>query len=137
MRHRKFTFKIGKSSAHRRSLLANAVNSLITHGRIETTVVRAKQIRRFAEKMVTLGKRGDLHAKRQASAFLRQPTIVMQLFAEVAPRYQDRQGGYTRILRLSERRGDAAEMCLLEWVDFAPAGVAAEVVAAPAEEKKA
>lgn len=118
MRHRKLTFKIGKSGAHRAALLANAVCSLIKEGRIETTLVRAKQIRRSAEKMITLGKRGDLHAKRQAVAFLRQPKVVLDLFDNVAARFQDRNGGYTRIIRTGFRKGDAAPMCILEWVDY-------------------
>lgn len=135
MRHRKYTFKIGRSAAHRRSLLANAACSLIQEGRIKTTVVKAKQIRRVADKMVTLGKRGTLHAKRQAVAFLRQPRTVMKLFDEVAPQFQERAGGYTRILKLGQRRGDAAEVCFLEWVNYTlPAPAAETAEAAPATE---
>ncbi|MBT3379878.1 MAG: 50S ribosomal protein L17 [Lentisphaerae bacterium] len=116
MRHRNFTFKIGRTSAHRKALLANAACSLIMEERIKTTVAKAKQIRRVAEKMITLGKRGSLHARRRAISILKQPGVVAHLFSEVAPRYADRPGGYTRILRLGQRRGDAAEMCLLEFV---------------------
>jgi large subunit ribosomal protein L17 len=120
MRHRKFTFKIGRTSAHRRSLLANATCSLFLSGRIKTTVPKAKQIRRMAEKMITLGKKGTLHARRRAIAKMRQPAVVATLFSEIAPRYENRQGGYTRIIRLGQRQGDAAEMCLLELVEETP-----------------
>ena len=119
MRHRKFTFKIGRTGAHRKAMVANAVCSLIMENRIKTTVTKAKQIRRVAEKMVTLGKRGSLHARRRAVAILRQKEAVSHLFREVAPRYEGRDGGYTRILRLGTRTGDAAEMCLLEFLDEA------------------
>jgi len=102
-------------------MLANAACSLITAERITTTVVRAKQIRRLAEKMITLGKRGTLHARRRAIALLRQRDAVAHLFREVAPRYAERNGGYTRIVRLGQRRGDAAEMCILELMPQAPA----------------
>jgi len=87
--------------------------------RIKTTIAKAKQVRRVAEKMITLGKRGSLHARRRAISILKQPGVVAHLFSEVAPRYEDRPGGYTRILRLGQRRGDAAEMCLLELVSEA------------------
>ena len=116
MRHRKFTFKIGRTSAHRKAMLANAVCSLFKAERITTTVVKAKQIRRLAERMITLGKKGTLHARRQAIAKLHQPSVVAELFSTIAPRYENRQGGYTRIIRLHNRRGDAAEMCVLELV---------------------
>lgn len=117
MRHRKYTFKIGRTSAHRRSLLANAVCSLFQSGRIQTTVTKAKQIRRLAEKMITLGKRGTLHARRLAIAKLQQPGVVAALFSEIAPGYEKRPGGYTRIIRTRARIGDAAQMCILELVD--------------------
>lgn len=139
MRHRKFTFKIGRTSAHRRSLLANATCSLFLSGRIKTTVPKAKQIRRMAEKMITLGKKGTLHARRRAIAKLRQVDVVARLFSEIAPQYENRPGGYTRIIRLGKRIGDAAEMCFLELVEETvtetPAEEgAAETEAAPAEE---
>ncbi|MCK5804658.1 MAG: 50S ribosomal protein L17 [Lentisphaeria bacterium] len=117
MRHRKFTFKIGRTSAHRRSLLANAVCSLFKSGRIKTTIPKAKQIRRLAEKTITLGKKGTLHARRIAISRLRQPDVVAEVFSEIAPKYEGRQGGYTRILRLGRRIGDAAELCFLELVE--------------------
>lgn len=129
MRHRKFTFKIGRTSSHRRALLANAVCSLIESQRIKTTVPRAKQIRRLAEKMITLGKRGTLHARRLAIAKLRQPAAVRHLFSDIAPRYENRHGGYTRIMRLGPRLGDAAELCFLEFVEELQEDTSAEAVA--------
>lgn len=117
MRHRKFTFKIGRTSAHVRSLLANAVCSLIEHGRISTTLVKAKEIRRVADKMVTLAKKGTLHARRLAIADLHQVDKVGKLFSDIAPKFQARQGGYTRIIKLGPRLGDGAEMCLIEFVE--------------------
>ena len=130
MRHRKYTFKIGRTSEHRRSLLANAVCSLFKAGRISTTVPKAKEIRRLAEKMITLAKKGTLHARRQAIATLRQPATVAELFSTIAPQHEDRQSGYTRILRLGQRVGDGADMCLLELIQATPAP--AEASAAPA-----
>ncbi|MBN1863842.1 MAG: 50S ribosomal protein L17 [Victivallales bacterium] len=117
MRHRKHTFKIGRTGAHRRSLLANQVCSLISSGEIRTTVTKAKETRRLAEKMVTLGKTGDLHRRRLAVARLRDKHAVALLFSEIAPRYTAREGGYTRIVRTGKRNGDGAEMCVLKWVD--------------------
>ncbi|HOG48988.1 MAG TPA: 50S ribosomal protein L17 [Lentisphaeria bacterium] len=117
MRHRKHTFKIGRTSAHRRAMLANAVCSLIEHGRITTTLVKAKEIRRVADKMVTQAKKGTLHARRLVIAELHQVDKVGKLFSEIAPKYKERQGGYTRILKLGRRIGDAAEMCLIEFVE--------------------
>lgn len=132
MRHRKHTFKIGRRSAHVRSLLANQVCSLIQHGRIETTLVKAKETRRFAEQMITLGKKGTLHHRRQAIAFLKQVDTVGTLFSDIAPRFAERVGGYTRIIKLGPRRGDATEMCFLELVE---AGAPAKK--APSKKKKA
>ncbi len=117
MRHRKRQFKVGRRPDHVRSMLANQVCSLIYEDQIETTVVKAKETRRLAEKMVTLGKKGTLHHRRQAIAKLGDKDAVARLFSDVAPRYLDREGGYTRIIRTGPRRGDAAEMCLLAWVD--------------------
>jgi large subunit ribosomal protein L17 len=120
MRHRVHTFKIGKSGAHRRAMLANMVSSLIEHGEIKTTVTKAKEARRMADKMITLGKKGTLHHRRQAIATLRDKKdmlIIKKLFDEIAPGYAERVGGYTRIIRLGTRRGDAAEMCLLQLVE--------------------
>lgn len=119
MRHRKYTFKIGRTSAHRKAMLANAVCSLFESGRITTTVPKAKQVRRLAEKMITLGKRGTLHDRRLAIAKLRDPAAVGRLFSDVAPRYHERNGGYTRIMRLGQRTGDAAETCILELIESA------------------
>jgi large subunit ribosomal protein L17 len=116
MRHRVHTFKIGRSSAHRRAMLANMVSSLFTHGQVQTTLVKAKEARRFAEKLITIGKKGDLHRRRLAVAKLRDKDAVKLLFDEIAPSYEGRDGGYTRILKLGVRRGDAAEMCILQLV---------------------
>ncbi len=117
MRHRVHTFKIGRSGAHRRAMLANMISSLIEHGEIKTTVTKAKEARRMADKMITLGKKGTLHHRRQAIAKLRDKVAVKRLFDELAPGYAERVGGYTRIIRLGRRRGDAAEMCLLQLVE--------------------
>ena len=131
MRHRKKTVKLGRSQAHRDALLANQVVSLIQHNRIKTTLAKAKAVRPFAEKMLTLGKRGDLHARRLAISYLRQKDAVKKLFEEVAPRAANRNGGYTRIIKLGQRQSDAAPMAFIEWVD---APVEAEPVE-PAETK--
>ena len=117
MRHRAATFKINRSSSHVRALLANAVCSLIAHGQIKTTLVRAKRIRQLAEQMMTKAKDGSLHARRLALAKLHQETQVVRLFDVLAPQYKNRQGGYTRIYKLGPRIGDAAEMSLLSWVE--------------------
>ena len=121
MRHAKSGRKLGRDASHRRALYANLAGSLITHGRIETTEAKAKAVKPYAEKLITLGKRGDLHARRLAMAELRSNDVVFQLFSEVAPRFAERPGGYTRIVRLGPRQGDAAEMVLLELVDYEPA----------------
>jgi large subunit ribosomal protein L17 len=117
MRHRVATFKINRSAAHVRSLLANAVCSLIEHSRIETTLVRAKRIRQLAEQMVTLAKKGTLHDVRNAVSKLHRKDIVHKLFAEIGPSFMKRQGGYTRIMKLGPRIGDGAEMCILAFVE--------------------
>ena len=121
MRHAKSGKKLGRDSAHRKALYSNLAGALIEHGRIETTEAKAKAVKPFAEKMITLGKRGDLHARRQALAALRSNDVVHRLFADVAPRFAERPGGYTRIVRIGPRQGDAAEMVYLELVDFEPA----------------
>jgi large subunit ribosomal protein L17 len=108
--------KLGLRSDQRRALLRNAVTSLLKNERIQTTEPRAKELNRLAEKMITLGKRGDLHARRQALAFLLEEDVVTKLFETIAPKYADRQGGYTRIVKVGNRRGDAAMMVLLELV---------------------
>ena len=120
MRHHRAGKKLGRDSAHRKALYANLAGSLIEHGRIKTTEAKAKAVKPFAEQMITLGKRGDLAARRQAIAELRSQDVVHQLFADVAPRFADRPGGYTRIVKLGPRYGDAAEMVYLELVDFDP-----------------
>lgn len=135
MRHRKHTFKIGRSGAHRKALLANQVCSLITEGQIRTTVVKAKETRRLAEKMVTMGKLGDLHHRRLAISKLRDKDAVATLFTEVAPKFASRDGGYTRIIRLGNRVGDAAEMCLLQWVEGEVIKKTSKKKAAPAKEE--
>lgn len=117
MRHRRNTTKLKRTAAHRRSLLANLACSLIEHGRIRTTLAKAKALRPVAEKMIGLGKRGDLHARRQAVAFLRQKDIAKKLFDEVAPLSKDRPGGYCRITKLGARMTDSAAMAIIEWVD--------------------
>ena len=121
MRHRVDTLKLGRSSAHRRAMLANMVSSLFYSGRIETTLVKAKAARRMAERMITLGKQGTLHSRRLAAARLRSPEATKRLFDTVVPALEGRNGGYTRITKIGARRGDAAEMCVLEWVLEAPA----------------
>ncbi len=108
--------KLGRVSAHRDLMLRNMVTSLLKHGKIQTTVTRAKEAKRMAEKMITLGKRGDLHARRLALAYITEETVVKNLFDEISPKYKERNGGYTRILRLEPRKGDGAEMVLLELV---------------------
>ena len=117
MRHHRAGKKLGRDASHRKALYANLAGSLIEHGRIKTTEAKAKAVRPFAEQMITLGKRGDLHARRLALAELRSQDVVHVLFAEVAPRFAEREGGYTRIVKLGPRLGDAAEMAYLELVD--------------------
>lgn len=117
MRHRKHTFKIGKSGAHRKAMFANMLTSLFTHGRINTTIVKAKELRRWADKMITFAKIGDLNNRRKAIAVVRDIEAVRVLFDEIAPRYKERPGGYTRIVRLHNRRGDGAELCFIELVE--------------------
>jgi large subunit ribosomal protein L17 len=119
MRHTKKTIKLGRKAEHRNLLLANQICSLIEHERIKTTLAKAKAVRPLAERMVTLGKRGDIHARRLAFAVLRQKEAVRKLFAEVAPRAGARQGGYVRIIKLGPRPSDSAPMAFLEWVDQA------------------
>jgi large subunit ribosomal protein L17 len=119
MRHKKKTLKLGRTAEHRKALLANQVCSLIAHQRIKTTLAKAKAVRPLAEKMVTLGKNGSLHARRNAFSVLRQKTAVKKLFDEIAPSSANRNGGYTRIVRLGPRKSDSALMAFLEWVDVA------------------
>src|SRR3982751_1420851 len=132
MRHQKKTVKLGRTAEHRKALLANQVCSLIEHQRIKTTLAKAKAVRPLAEKMVTLGKNGSIHARRTAFSTLRHKDAVKKLFDEIAPRSTERNGGYTRIVRLGQRKSDSASMAFIEWVDAAIA-----VEEKPAEEKKA
>ena len=130
MRHQKKTIKLGRTAEHRKALLANQVCSLIEHERIKTTLAKAKAVRPLAEKMVTLGKNGSLHARRTALAVLRQKNAVKKLFDNIAPRSATRSGGYTRIIRLGQRKSDSASVAFIEWVDAAPV-----VEEKPVEEK--
>lgn len=120
MRHQKKTVKLGRTAEHRKALLANQVCSLIEHERIKTTLAKAKAVRPLAERMVTLGKNGSLHARRTALAVLRQKNAVKKLFDSIAPRSAERGGGYTRIVKLGPRKSDSAPIAFLEWVDAAP-----------------
>jgi large subunit ribosomal protein L17 len=120
MRHHRAGKKLGRDSAHRKALYANLACSLIEHGRIKTTEAKAKAVKPFAEQMITLARRGDLHARRQALSSLRSQEVVHKLFSDVAPRFAERPGGYSRIVKLGPRQGDAADMVYLELVDFEP-----------------
>jgi large subunit ribosomal protein L17 len=121
MRHLKRTAKLGRTSEHRNAMLANLVCSLIEHKRVTTTLAKAKAARSVAEKMVSLGKTGTIHSRRLAVARLHQEAAAKILFKEIAPAFKDRKGGYTRIIRMENRQGDAAQRAILEWVDFVPA----------------
>jgi large subunit ribosomal protein L17 len=146
MRHLKRTAKLGRTGEHRNAMLANLVCSLIQHKRVTTTLAKAKAARPVAEKMVTLGKRGTIHDRRLATAHLkynprvaqkskalrakaRRTDVIRILFEEIAPSYKDRRGGYTRIVKLNQRQGDAAELAILEWVDFSAAAPAPQAAA--------
>jgi large subunit ribosomal protein L17 len=120
VRHRKSGRKLGRDASHRKALYANLTGALIEHGRIKTTVAKAKEVRPIAEQMITLGRHGGVHARRQALKFLRSQDVVHMLFSDVGPRFKDREGGYSRIVRIGPRLGDAAEMAYLELVDFTP-----------------
>ncbi|MCX8511652.1 MAG: 50S ribosomal protein L17 [Chthoniobacteraceae bacterium] len=134
MRHKKKTIKLGRSQSHRDSLLANQVISLIEHSRIKTTLAKARAVRPFAEKMVTIGRKNTLHARRLALSYLHHnQSAVKSLFEKVVPRTGNRQGGYTRIVKLGNRHSDASEMAYLEWVDQAPTEAAAETPAVAAQ----
>ncbi len=138
MRHQKHTAKLGRKGSHRNAMLANLVCSLIKHRRVTTTLAKAKAARPVAEKMLTLGKKGTIHHRRLAAARLHQEDAVRILFNELAPEHQDRAGGYTRIIKLGVRRGDAAPTAILEWVEAgegAPSSAPAK--AEPKEEKPA
>ena len=137
MRHQKKTVKLGRTAEHRKALLANQVCSLIEHSRIKTTLAKAKAVRPFAEKMLTLGKGGTLHDRRNAISYLHQVKMVKKLFEEIAPRSANRNGGYTRIIKLGPRQSDSAKMAYIEWVDSAPVtdDLAPKTVTAPAKKE--
>ena len=118
MRHRKSVKKLGRTVSHRKAMLANMMSSLFMHRRIQTTLTKAKEARRHAEKMITFAKRGDLHARRQVLRHVRDKIAVKTLFDDIAPLFQDRNGGYTRIIKLDRRPGDGAEMSILELVGY-------------------
>lgn len=108
--------KLGRRTDHRNAMLRNLVQSVLENGRIQTSVTRAKEAKRMTDKMITLAKKGDLHSRRQALAYIYKPEVVEKLFSEYGPQYADRNGGYTRVLRVGPRRGDATEMAILELV---------------------
>ncbi|MCD6388472.1 MAG: 50S ribosomal protein L17 [Desulfobulbaceae bacterium] len=118
MRHRKAGKRLGRTTSHKRAMLRNMVTSLFDHERIVTTVAKAKELRRVADKMMTLAKRGDLHARRQALSYMQDKKIVAKLFDELKNDYMDRNGGYTRIIRTGYRSGDAASMAIIELVQY-------------------
>ena len=117
MRHLKAGRKLNRSSAHRKALFRNLVTSLIEHEQVRTTDAKAKELRRVADRMITLGKRGSLHARRQALAYIRSRSVVSKLFEEVAARFKERPGGYTRVVKIGHRHGDAAPMSVIELTD--------------------
>ena len=117
MRHQKKRVKLGRKAEHRKALLANQVCALIEHRRIKTTLAKAKAVRPLADRMVTLGKNGSLHARRTALSYLRQKDAVKKLFEEIAPQSAQRNGGYTRIVKLGPRKSDSAPIAFIEWVD--------------------
>jgi len=137
MRHLKRTAKLGRTGEHRNAMLANLVCSLIKHKRVTTTLAKAKAARSVAEKMVTLGKHGTIHDRRLAAARLHQEDAVKILFNEIAPVQKERHGGYTRIVRLNQRQGDASQLAILEWVDLPIAAEEAAPEEAPEKEAKA
>jgi large subunit ribosomal protein L17 len=137
MRHLKRTAKLGRTSEHRNAMLANLVCSLIEHKRVTTSLAKAKAARSVAEKMVTLGKKGTVHSRRLAVARLHQENAAKILFKEIVPAFKDRRSGYTRIIKLGQRIGDASQSAILEWVDFTPAVEAAPAATEPkADDKK-
>ena len=133
MHHHRKVKKLGRTSSHRKALYSNLAGALIEHGRIKTTIAKAKAVRPIVEEMITLGRRGDLAARRQALAYLRSQEVVHTLFAEVGPRFAERDGGYLRIVKLGPRVGDSAEMAYLEFVDFVPQAPLVRTVPEPAE----
>lgn len=126
MNHRKTGRKLGRTSAHRKALFRNMVTSLLEHEQIQTTDAKAKELRGVAERMITLGKKGTLHARRQALRTIRSKDVTSKLFDELAERYRDRPGGYTRVIKLAQRPGDAAPMAIIELVDRGAASASSE-----------
>ena len=135
MRHQRVMKKFGRSTEHRKMLMRSLVNNLILAESVKTTLPKAKEARKDAEKLVTIAKKGDLAARRLAAARVTEPKAVQKLFAEIAPAMKDRKGGYTRIVKLGTRKGDAAEMCILQWVTAAEAAAPA-AAEEPAKEVK-
>jgi large subunit ribosomal protein L17 len=117
MRHRKKGRKLSRTASHRRATMRNMATALFRHGRIETTTAKAKELRPYAERLITLAKRGDLHARRLAARRIQDHEVLGRLFSDIGPKYNERPGGYTRILKLGPRQGDAADMALIELVD--------------------
>jgi len=138
MRHSKAGRRLGRKTSHREAMFRNMVTSLLAHEKITTTDAKAKEIRSVAEKMITLGKRGDLHAQRQAASYIREKSVVTKLFSAIAPRYKDRPGGYTRIVKLGIRQGDTAPISLIELVEeeMKPKATPAKAPKAPAAARK-
>lgn len=126
MRHLKAGKRLGRTTAHRKALMRNLVTSLLKHGQIKTTVTKAKEMRKEFDKMITLAKRGDLHARRQALSFVQEKNVVAKLFNEYGPLYQDRNGGYTRIYKTGNRLGDNADMALIQMVGLSEEAPAAK-----------
>ncbi len=126
MRHAVRNRKLGRTTAHRHALFRNQLQSLVQHERIQTTLEKAKELRPIAEKMVTQGKKGTVPARRRVRRWIPDRTLVKKVFDDLAPRMNDRQGGYTRILKLGPRKGDGAEMALIEFVDYDPARIVDE-----------
>jgi large subunit ribosomal protein L17 len=118
MRHRKSGKRLGRTGSHKKAMVRNMVTSVFEHERIVTTTPKAKEVRKVVDKMITLAKRGDLHAKRQAMSFIQSRDVVAKLFDEISGKFADRNGGYTRIIQTGQRRGDAAPMAILELVNY-------------------
>jgi large subunit ribosomal protein L17 len=135
VRHRRSGRKLGRDASHRKALYSNLAGALFEHGRIKTTAAKAKEVKPIAEQMITLARRGGVHARRQALAYLRSQDVVHKLFSDVGPRFADRPGGYCRIIRIGPRQGDAAEMVYLELVDFVPEATFAPPPRAQREEE--
>ncbi len=129
MRHRKAGRRFGRTTSNRKAMVRNMVTSLLDHERIVTTTPKAKEIRKVADKMITLAKRGDLHARRQALSFIQDKTVVAKLFNELGPEYMERAGGYTRIIQTGNRLGDCAPMAILELVNYQEKSSASEAEA--------